>query len=271
MSQETRSNDMTKKTVVYEVPGMDAVTIRRDVAYEGSQASALSFDLYQPADARSGERRPVVVFVSGYPDPGFEAMFGCKFKDMGAYVSWARLVAASGLVAVTYTNREPVADLAALLAHLRQQAEALGIDESRIGIWACSGNVPAALSVLTRAASVPVACAALCYGYLLDLDGATAVAQIAARFRFANPCAGASIEDLRPELPLFLVRAGRDEMPALNQTMDRFVAAALAHNLPVTLANHATAPHAFDLVDDGETSREMIRRVLAFLRFHLLA
>jgi hypothetical protein len=267
MSQETRSNDMTKKTVVYEVPGMDAVSVRRDVPY-GAQ---VTFDLYQPADFASGERRPAVVFATGYPDPGFEAMLGCKLKDMGAYVSWARLVAASGLVAVTYTNHEPVADLAALLAHLRQHAAALGIDENRIGVWACSGNVPAALSALTRAASVPVACAALCYGYMLDLDGAAAVAQVAARFGFANPCAGMSIEDLRPELPLLLLRAGRDEMPALNQTLDRFVAAALAHNLPVTVANHATAPHAFDLVDDSETSREMIRRVLAFLRFHLLA
>jgi hypothetical protein len=28
---------------------------------------------------------------------------------------------------------------------------------------------------------------------------------------------------------------------------------------------------AFDLFDDSETSREVIRRILAFLRFHLLA
>jgi hypothetical protein len=28
-------------------------------------------------------------------------------------------------------------------------------------------------------------------------------------------------------------------------------------------------PHAFDLVDDSEDSREVIRRVLAFFRSHL--
>ena len=34
--------------------------------------------------------------------------------------------------------------------------------------------------------------------------------------------------------------------------------------------NHATAPHAFDLFDDSEISREIIRRILAFLRFQTL-
>jgi hypothetical protein len=60
-------------------------------------------------------------------------------------------------------------------------------------------------------------------------------------------------------------------MPHLNETLDRFLVKALACNLPVTLANHPAAPHAFDLFDDSETSREMIRRILAFMQFHLLA
>ena len=65
------------------------------------------------------------------------------------------------------------------------------------------------------------------------------------------------------------MRAGRDEFPHLNETIDRFVIKALARNLPVTLVNHAEAPHAFDLLQDSETSREVIRQILAFLRFHL--
>ena len=51
--------------------------------------------------------------------------------------------------------------------------------------------------------------------------------------------------------------------------MDRFLADALACNLPVTLVNHADAPHAFDLVHDSETSREIIMQILRFLQFHL--
>jgi hypothetical protein len=59
-------------------------------------------------------------------------------------------------------------------------------------------------------------------------------------------------------------------MPGLNEKLDRFVSEALAHNLPVTLVNHPSGPHSFDLLDDGETSREIVRRILAFMRFHLL-
>jgi hypothetical protein len=60
-------------------------------------------------------------------------------------------------------------------------------------------------------------------------------------------------------------------MPHLNETMDRFLLKALSPNLPITIMNHAAAPHAFDLFDDSETSREIIRQILAFMRFHLLA
>lgn len=47
------------------------------------------------------------------------------------------------------------------------------------------------------------------------------------------------------------------------------MARALPSNLPVTVVNHSTAPHAFDLLHDRETSREIVRRMLGFLEFHL--
>ena len=88
---------------------------------------------------------------------------------------------------------------------------------------------------------------------------------------FVNPFAGKSVDDLPKDTPLFVARAGQDQMPGLNETLDRFLARTLACNLPITFVNHSTAPHAFDLFQDSETSREIIRRILAFLRFHLLA
>jgi acetyl esterase/lipase len=190
---------------------------------------------------------------------------------MGSSVSWARLTAASGMVALTYTNREPVAGVQALLGHVRQHAAALGIDETRLGVWGSSGNVPLALSMLMREGGGRLKCAALCYGYMLDLEGATGVAEASKMFGFANPCAGRSIEDLPQGLPLFIVRAGQEQMPRLNETLDRFIAEALTHNLPLTFVNHPTAPHGFDLLDDSETTREIVRRILAFLRFHLIS
>lgn len=61
-----------------------------------------------------------------------------------------------------------------------------------------------------------------------------------------------------------LVRAGQDAVPGVNTSIDHFVAAALARNLPVTVMNHPMAPHSFDLLDDTGASREVIRQILAF-------
>jgi dienelactone hydrolase len=179
-------------------------------------------------------------------------------------------MAASGMVAITYTNREPKSDCYALLEHLRENSAALGIDAGRMGIWASSGNVPLALSVLMGTAFPNVKCAAFCYGLILDLDGATSVAQAAQMFGFANASAGKTLDDLRRDVPMLIVRAGQDN-PPLNEAIDRFITKSLSHNLPITCVNYPDAPHAFDLLLDNEYSREVIRQVVAFLRFHLAA
>ncbi len=269
MSQETQRHEITKKRVVYQMPGMDAVTIRRDVKYGGD--GALTMDLYYPPDPKSGARMPAVVFVGGYPDPGFQKILGCRMKEMESYISWAQLAAASGLVAATYTTgAEPATDIHALLQYIRRNAAVLEIDENRIGLWACSGNVPNALSVLTLEDHDYLKCAVLLYGCMLDLDGSTSMADAARQWGAAYPCAGKSVDDLPRNMPLFVARGGRDETPHLNETMDRFLSKALACNLPITFVNHPAAPHAFDVMDDSETSREIIRQTLAFMRFNLM-
>jgi acetyl esterase/lipase len=187
---------------------------------------------------------------------------------MQSYRSWARLIAGSGLAAVTYTNHEPVADARAILEHLRDNGEALQIDRSRIGLWACSGNVPTALSLLMS--DWPVVGAALLYGYMLDLDGSTEVADAARLWRFANPAAQSLLDDLPPDRPLLIVRAGRDTMAGVNDSIGRFTARALARNKPFTLVNVPEARHAFDTVDRTPASRHAIACVLAFLRQHML-
>jgi len=137
------------------------------VSYGGT--AGLTMDLYRPAGLPG--RRPAVIFVAGFPDPGFQAVMDCKFKEMGGYVSWAELVAASGMVGITYSNCDPVADLGRLVTHLSENAARLGIDEHRIGVWACSGNVPTALGLLTKSADA--ACAVLSYGLMFRPRGDT--------------------------------------------------------------------------------------------------
>lgn len=269
------------RPVRFRLPGMDEVSVEPDLPFPGSDGKPLALDLYSPAGAGRSARLPAVVFVSGYPDPGMEAMLGAKLKDWGSYQSWARLVAASGMVAVTYTNRDPEGDVRALLAHLRAKADDLGIDADRLAIWACSGNVPNALSLLFESDRPRPRCTALCYGFMLDdplggtvdatVDGggSTAVADAARAFHFANPAAGRSIAELSPDVPILLVRAGGDQTPGLNESIDRFLAAALRHDLPISFVNHPGAPHAFDVEQEGEASGAVIRLVLQFLRTRL--
>ena len=272
MGQETERHDITKKRAVYQMPGEPAVTVLRDVEYRVTDGGALKMDIYYPPDSTSAARIPAVIFVIGYPDPGAQKLFGCKFKEMECYVSWSRLTAASGLAAVTYTTgNEPAADIHALIQYIRSHAAELRIDENRIGLWSCSGSVPNALSILMQETGDYLKCAVLCYGLMLDLEGATGVADAARQWGFVNPCAGKSVADLPEDVPLFVVRAGHDETPHLNETMDRFMSNALSFNLPITFVNYPAAPHAFDLMYDTENSREIIRQILAFMRFHLSA
>jgi hypothetical protein len=105
---------------------------------------------------------------------------------------------------------------------------------------------------------------------MLDLDGSTGVADASELYRFVNPCSGKTVEDLPNNIPLWVTRAGGEQFPGLNESIDRFVSKAAARNLPITLVNHASAPHSFDLLDDTNATRQIIRQMLAFLRFHLL-
>jgi hypothetical protein len=268
MTHEHRTHEIARKRVVYRIPGAAAPVVHRDVPYSAADGEPRVMDIYLPPARIGGNPIPAVFFVTGFPDRGVRSRIGCNAKDMLSYVSWAGLCTASGLAAITCTLGNPVTDVLDAMRFLREHAGAFGIDGQRVGVWACSGNVPNALGVLMDAAPRPV-CAAFLYGYMPDLEGRGLTQSAAETFGFVNPCAGRGEDCLRSGVPLFMVRAGRDEMPHLNETLDRFVANALELNLPMTLVNHDRAPHAFDLTDESEATRDVILQVLAFLRFHL--
>jgi hypothetical protein len=236
--------DVATRPVVYRMPCMDQAILRQDGG----------LDLYYPPGWQPGaESLPAVVLAVGYPG---------GIRKMRAFVDWAKLVASFGMVAVTYAPQEPDRDAVGVIRQVRAEAGLLGIDASRLGIWACSGHVPVALSLL-MSGEAGLRCAALLYGYMLD------AAEAAAQFRFVNASAGRSVDDLPRDLPLLIVRAGRDEMPGLNAGIDAFVAQALRANLPLTLINHHTAPHAFDIGEGTDASRLTVMRTLAFLQLNL--
>lgn len=255
MTDEERAQRMAevaRKTIVLSVPEMNDVQVLREPRYgEGG-----TFDLYRASTAAPAA---TVLFVYGFDNP----MFAQGLRQMGAYSSWGRLLASSGMNAVAYGYQDPVRDIAALIAHLGKNALELGIAPGRLALWAASGNVPMALHVLMTQQPDTFRCAALLYGYMLEVPEATRQIGVLA------PARGRSVDDLPRSLPLLVVRAGNDQTPLLNASLDAFVAAALARDLPLTVINQAGALHSFDLFDDSDASRATIRRVVAFLREQL--
>ena len=254
--REAIIREIAKKKVQYALPGMDALPVRRDLQYHDN----LLMDIYYPAP-RSERRVAVVIICMGYPDPQ------SGVRSFGPFTSWAQLIAASGMAAALYGSNSPVEDVDAAIAYLRANAAELGLDERRVSLLGASGHGPVALSALMREQGI--SCAALHCGYTMDLDGATAVADAAAQYGFADACRGKSVDDLPADVPLLFVRAGRDRGPGLNDALDAIVTRALARNLPLTLINHATGEHGFECDEDSDISREIVADVLGFLRAKL--
>ncbi len=256
---------LAKVRAVLELPGMEDVRVLRNIGYSSRDGEELGIDVYQPEAI--GRALPAVVFVTGYSDKGAMDLFGLRLKDWGCYVSWGQLAAASGLVGMTCSCIEPPEDMKDVLTYVRQHSAELNIDPERIGICAFSGNGPTALALLMDP-EIRLRFAVMCNTYMLDLDGDTAVADMAAQIGFSAPNAGKSIRDLDREVPMLIVRSGRDQAPGLNQSLDRFATHAIAANLPVRLVNLPDAPHGFDTQHDTEESRVTVREILNFVRAH---
>lgn len=222
--------DITRHGIVYQVPGMAAVKVRRDIALAG----APRLDLYTPARAKPG-KLPVVVFINGVGDRP-----GSKLKDWQIYQDWARLIASRGYAAVLHeTDGTRVhAEITKLLERLHAEGGSLGLDTERIAIWACSANVSQALPIVMDGSPAGVRAAVIYYG-----TGAP--------------------RQLRKDLPVFWVLAGLDGAGLLSGQRAIWTRA-IAEGVPWTMVNAPTLPHAFDAVDAGVESRRLVADTLAF-------
>jgi acetyl esterase/lipase len=260
-----RPTDPTS-AVVLRAPEMEKVRVRADLFYETVGETRLAADLYLPPD--STKRPGVAILVAG----GAE-----NTKDWASYRSLGRLLAASGIAAVPFDHRlryprrqyeEGAADLLALIAFLRREAAGLGIDADRIAVATFSGGGPM-LSVPMRERVPQVRCLLAFYSFLdtehVDPGEAGTTAEVVRKF---SPL-GQFRKDPASLPPLFVARAGRDEVPGVNASIDRFAAAALQANAPLILVNHPTGAHGFDFKNDDARSREILSMAIAFLRAHL--
>ena len=268
MSQDPPRRHMREIPMVYPQPDAGQVVTRPGVEFARSTSGPLTLDVYAPAVRPASVALPAIVLVAGYSDLGYESFMGCRFKDMAVCTTWARLVASFGMIAVTYGNERPAEDLQSLLDYVREHAAELGIDAGRLALWGMSGNGALALATLASSPAGAFKCGVFSCAYLADLDGATHVADAQTQWRFTYP-GGFSVDSLPADLPVFIARAGQEQDPGLNVAVDRLVAAMLAANRPVTCVNFAAAPHGFELFHDTLETREVMRQMFRFARFHL--
>jgi acetyl esterase/lipase len=264
--------EQLRRPLVYRVPGMDAVTARRGLAYRGAGGPLL--DVYAPPGPGAGAR-PVVIFIHGGPLP---AGFPLPPTDWGVFRGYGALAAASGWVGVTFTHRfsgfdhleQAGADIAAAIAYVRDHAADLGADGDRICLWAFSGGGGFLAEALRDPA--PYLRCLVAYYPLLDLRplaAAPGIGDTVATATLRRFSALAAVEEAATlATPVLVARAGQDN-PSLNAQLDAFVAAALAKNAPLDLLNHPAGRHSFDALDDDARTQAIIGHTLAFVREHL--
>ncbi len=257
--------------LVLQIPGMHRVQVNRNVVYRRVARTRLRMDVYRPRGAPRTKRIPVVLV-------GGPAALRAG-RQSGQKVGWGQLIAASGLAAAVFdtrsdnvlrTPRAPSADVGAAIAFIRARGARLGLDPDRMCTLGFSlGTAPWHLWAAMREPLPFVRCNAVYYGPLdfhdlaerFSVDRSTLVEYEAATFLQRR---GAAIP------PLLIAKAGQDD-PEINDSIDRFMAAAREARAPVELQTHPAGAHGFDVRTGGSTSKRIVRRTLAFFRERLRA
>ncbi|WP_164014882.1 dienelactone hydrolase family protein [Pyxidicoccus trucidator] len=262
--------EWTKLRPVLTVPGMEEVQVRRGLTYTRAGEREDKLDLYLP-DGATRAPTPVVVLVHGMLHPALAPFV----RDLPPFSAQARWLAAQGFaVAVpalgspaTGPSREQwfagVPDLQqrvqAALTFLRRESATHRVDPDRVCLLALSGGgLWGVAPALKPHAPVSIRCVAAWYP-MLDAPALP---------KGAGPREALRATDAKKVPPLLLVRAGRDA-PELNAALDAFAQDAKARGAPLTLVELPEAHHAFDMVDDVESSREAMRQTARFFEQHL--
>jgi acetyl esterase/lipase len=264
---------MAKKVmmaVVLKMPGMDRVKVVENLKYSKSDDPNVLMDIYVPSDLSENEKRPVVIFLHGGAKTDYTP------KDWGVYTSWGRLIAASGFVGVTFTHRleypntsleKAAADVRDAIKYVRENADKYHVDKDRVCLIAYSAGGP--LLTLAMRGDMPFArCLVGFYAFMDIQQSDYRKTEKPETVKSFSPITYLQT-DANKIPPMFIARAGHDEVPTMLDSIDRFVAEALSKDIALTLVNHPQGVHGFDNQNDDDRSREIIRTAVEFIRLHL--
>jgi acetyl esterase/lipase len=215
-------------------------------------------------------QRPAVLFIHGGRIP---PNLRTTPREWGVYVSFGQLMAASGFVGVMFNHRfhaweslaDSQSDVMDAIAYVRNNADTLGVDKDRIVLWAFSAG---GIFLSQPLREMPAYLRGIvAYYAILDMQGSPQNAPPSVTpemLREVSPVHHLA-QSKQTIPPIFIARAGLDNAD-LNAGTDRFVQTALAKNASVEVINHAAGQHGFDIEDDNDRTREIIRRTLEFIK-----
>nr|AQQ74477.1 hypothetical protein [uncultured bacterium] len=151
---------------------------------------------------------------------------------------------------------------------MRSNAARFQVDSDRICLAAYSAGGP--LMTLGYDAKRPYVRCLIAFYAFLDIQQSALHRdnEPAERVRAYSPIEHLG-EPRANAIPMFIARAGRDEIPTMNDSIDRFIARAIWENANVVVWNHPQGVHGFDNQNDDARSREIIAAALAFMKEHL--
>ena len=270
--QLRRFREIVMKPVVYRVAGMEQVKVISDLNYTGTESKYRKMDVYIPQGLGKSERLPAVILIHGGTSEQYTP------KDWGIFTSWGRLLAASGMVAVTFTHRlgfpktllnEGASDTNDAINYVRNNADSLNIDKDRICLISFSAGGPL-LSMAMREKPSYVRCLVAFYSFMdVQQSEAHRNSETPETVKKFSDITYLTEGDAGKIAPLFIARAGQDEVPTMNDSIDRFIREAISKNMAITVMNHPQGSHGFDNRNDDERSREIIQAAIAFMKLHL--
>jgi dienelactone hydrolase len=234
--------EIAKAGVVIEIPGMQHVTVRRDVQW----AEGLRFDVYYPLGLTPKDRIPAIILLGGQgPPPFMRVMRSMRFST----TLGRALTARCNRIVIVPDITVGVPDTDALFRYIREHADELQVDRDSFGIVFRSAGWSYGFRAAYRNAPPYVKVAAAQYVMLSsdepEWDPATVIKQ--------------------GKTPLVLVTAQHDFFYDAAKTK-RFLDAAKAAGVEVKHIHLPNGHHGFDIVDDLEESRDALLQTMLFLR-----
>jgi len=268
--QNTQTKQRERGAVVYDLPRVDKVIVKKDIPYQDIAGSTLKMDIYYPPDFNFQSKIPAVIIVWGFSDAAGRKLLGSEFKNYIQYISWCKIISASGMAAIVYETINPEKDIISLSNYLKANEDKLQIDNGNIGAFTCSGHTPTAVSNILNGAKNIFKCAVVYYGVFLTKDFKY-LPQIDSLIQSRGALTPTLPDPIswKKDVPIMIVRAGKDNTPYLNQSITNFYEKALDQNLPITLINYPEGLHGFEIYNDNETTRHIIMNTIEFWRFNL--